>query len=201
MRSIVKPEPVSWSSERAVRVVPKKGIGGAALRIRGGQFSQREVFYEVVRSVIPKITPIIRPPTIPIINDIRPTLLDSRGQQLVIVEATAARVSFNCLRILEQLAEDLAGLRRSLARVVPIVIIDMDYAHTRHPFLKIVDAPDGPRKLLGMAEKRGLIPVLVQSHTLRARLSEVLENIAQGQMPPRQNDIARANVGRDTTSL
>ena len=173
-----------WSPEKAIHDVKRTGIDSVALCVRDGKFAQPEVFAEVVRALVPKFISFdISHAGIGLLQHIRPTLLHAHGQQLVVVEATTVRMEIDCLMVLDRLAAEVMKLRGTLERVIPLLVIDMEHANTRHPVLKTVDDPEGPAKLLAAGNERGLITVPTLRETLRDDLSHVLGSIVKGKMP------------------
>lgn len=168
-----------WHPEKAISQIPERGIGKTRLYLRSGPFANQTPYLETVRDHL-KESSVPEKLGSNFCFDLKASARIQQEIFLAIIEATVTIRHTTCVDALRNGLEMTTAQNDLRNRVIPIVVIDQDRAHTLYEGSSLTN-PDGPQQARAFTELWGGLPLMVTPNTIQEKLSALLNKILQGQ--------------------
>ncbi len=174
-----------WTPERAIAQVPVHGVHHSRLYLRRSVYSDHQGFIDAVCPLLPQ-TPIPGHEDamsfVNFLGDISYRTDALNRIILAIIEATVVIKPTTCITALKEGVRLANTENRLRERVIPVVVVDEERAHTQfdETFIK---NPDGPKQVFEQAKAIGAIAINVTPQTLKVRVRKAVEDILNGTVP------------------
>ena len=175
-----------WHAREAVKEVADKGIDHVVLCVRSEKRQRAaDVFEDTLTSTFASLavpTSISRTKIPPRMPELLEESLRTKRRVVALVEATYTANQFDAVEVLRQARPLAMCIPDFNNRVVPLLVVDKDHAHTRAFYggPRIYD--DGPRELIVRAKSLGIITVPVTAVTLKDDVSAAIRALLKGEL-------------------
>lgn len=174
-----------WTPERAIAQVPERGVQHSHMFLRRSPLADNKAFADAVCTLLPK-TP--QPDHsdamsfVAYLGDLAYRIDSTNRIILAVIEATVVIKPKTCITALREGLKLVRPENDLLKRVIPIVVLDEDRAHTQYEGSLVLN-PNGPQEVFEQAQRLGAIAVKVTPETIRVRVTKVIQDILNGVMP------------------
>lgn len=174
-----------WTPERVITQVPERGVQHSHMFLRRSPLADNKAFADSVCALLPK-TP--QPDHsdamsfVTYLGDLAYRIDSTNRIILAVIEATVVIKPKTCITALREGLKLVRPENDLLDRVIPIVVLDEDRAHTQYEGSSMPN-PNGPQEVFEQAKRLGAITVKVTPETVRDRVSKTLQDILNGVMP------------------
>lgn len=174
-----------WTPEKAIAKVPVDGVHYSRLYLRRSAYADHQGFIDAVCPLLPK-TPIPGHEDamsfVNFLGDISCRTDEFHSIILAIIEATVVIKPKTCITALKEGIRLANPENRLRERVIPVVVVDEERAHTEFDETFKKNA-DGPRQVFEQAKAIGAIAINVTPQTLKVRVRKAVEDILCGTVP------------------
>lgn len=179
-----------WKPERAIERAATQGISKVRMAVRGTKGNS-----EVYKGIVKRAKPDFPDSNVHIwsgMPEVVGKLVDDVQERvrplsiIFLAEATRVRRSTTCLNGMAVLRRDIEETRGDIDAIIPIVVVDMDVAHTLEEIRPGVFSEPNlrmPEEVKESARHLGLITIATKQDSLMRDVERVLGQLFQGVDP------------------